>query len=1051
MDLFKEHYERLNSEQRQAVDMTEGALLVLAGPGTGKTQLLSIRAANIIQSKKARPENILILTFSNAARVAMRERLSEIIGPDGYNLDVETFHSFANSIVLESESAVEYIKEKIEIGEIEKIRALEYIIDNVKGVEPLRPFGAPYIHRQEIEKRISELKNEGIRPDEFKRQLTGLHPDGINLEGKNLPRLKALALLYENYEKLKNEDCGLLFDQRGRMDYDDMILIAIDALKKESTLRDVFRSQYKYVMVDEFQDTNGAQLELLFYVIGNDAPNVCCVGDDDQAIYRFQGASLANFRALKEKVKGLNTIELKSNYRSTPEIITFSNKIITQLSEEERLSVKNLQSCRSYDKHGVRFLEFSAKEEELAFLTQEIKRQAEFITQEENLSLDERAKPYNNIAVLVRKRRQIQVLIDAFLRAGIPYATDGKEDIRPEKRVRQMLDVLELAGLFGGENDRKSTVLYKVLSSDYIRANHADIIKIIESVSARKRAVLSNGLKKYNDYGFFQEFLSGFPVDNENAPKEEDSQALDITKNLNLKNPRALHMAAWAVSRLMTDGAVRPVHDLVMRYISDVNLHRYILSTYEKDKLLRIRDLRALGSFVNSIKESDLTDPALNLEKYTWELGLRETHGMPLRGELATFSQDGVRLYTAHSAKGLEFYTVFAPFCLQRESWPVRGKPDTVPLPPEIYKSKQRVKEKERIKELSVYDELRLFYVVSTRAKAHLIYTAALHEKAVTTQFLSNLNIKAETIPFEEEEFLIRFLSGSKPRDLFEGASHILKDMVRHLTLNPTSLNNYISCGRKFLYDNVLRLPGRKNQHLTFGNCAHKALEELYSLFIKDKKFPSFDFFEKVFNRELQFQGVNDQIKNWCRHKLETSIKDWYRKDSKDPLMPIDLENKLEIQLPEGLIFKGAFDKIEREPGGAVRVVDYKTGKPDDHVKAIANSRDISAYECDNYYRQLVAYKLLYDKASGHGKREKISKGMIQFLEPAGSTVIKYGLEKGIFRNEIVELTNDMTQELETVILRCWKDIRALKFDRLPERDEKKRCSRCEYDSICWG
>lgn len=1024
MNSFIKHYKRLNSEQRQAVDITEGAILVLAGPGTGKTQLLSIRAANIIQNKKARPKSILILTFSNAARTAMRERLTEIIGPEGYNINVETFHSFANSIVLESEGAVEYTKEKIEISEIEKIKALEYIIDNVKGVEPLRPFGAPYIHREEIEKRISELKNEGIGPEKFKQLLKDIRPDGINIEEKHLPRLNALALVYDNYEKLKNEKSGLIFDERGRIDYDDMILIAIDVLKKEKELRETFKSQYKYVMVDEFQDTNGAQLELLFNVIGDNYPNVCCVGDDDQAIYRFQGASLANFRILKERIKDIKIIELKSNYRSTFEILGLSHEIITQLSENERLSLKKLESCRDYDKKSIRFLEFSTKEEELAFLTGEIKRQAELIEQSSGLTPDEKAKPYNNIAVLVRKRSQIQTLIDAFLRAGIPYATDGKEDIRSEKRVRQMLDVLELAGLTVEENDRKSTVLYKILSSDYIGAKHTDIIKLIEQANARKRKGDS----------FFLEFLSHFVTKTD--PKEEDS---------------ALHKAALAISRLLTDSAVRPVHDLVMQYIEDVGLYRYILHSYENDKLIRIRELRALVSFVNSIKESDLADPALNLEKFMEELNMRRTHSMPLQGELATLSQDGVRLYTAHAAKGLEFYTVFAPFCLQRESWPIRRKPDVVPLVPEIYKSKQRVKEKEQIAELSLYDELRLFYVVSTRAKANLIYTAALHEKAVTTQFLSRLNLKAETIPVEEEKFLIRFLSENKPGDLFEDTEPVLKDIVRHLTLNPTSLNNYITCKRKFLYDNVLRLPGKKNQHLIFGNCAHKALENVYSLFMKDKKFPSFEVFKKTFNRELQYQGVKDQIKNWCSHRVETTIKDWYQKESKAPLIPIDLENKLEIEMAEGLIFKGAFDKIEEENDGTLRVIDYKTGKPDDHVKAMANSRDISAYECDDYYRQLIAYKLLYERVYAGKEPKKVSKGVLQFLEPAGSTVKKYALEKGVFRNVIVELTDDMTRELESVILRNWGEIRMLKFDRLPERDEKARCVRCEYDSICWG
>ncbi|MFQ5952180.1 MAG: UvrD-helicase domain-containing protein, partial [Candidatus Omnitrophota bacterium] len=212
MSTFQEHYDRLNKQQKQAVDATEGPLLILAGPGTGKTQLLSIRAANIIQNKEALPENILILTFTNAAAREMRERLAQMIGHDGYNVEVETFHSFANSIVLESEGAIQFVKDKIEISEVEKVRAIEYILDNMKGVEPLRPFGSPYIHRKEIEKRISELKNEGILPGDFKKSLKDLRPDGINLEDKHMTRLNALAIIYENYEKLKNEDCDILFD-----------------------------------------------------------------------------------------------------------------------------------------------------------------------------------------------------------------------------------------------------------------------------------------------------------------------------------------------------------------------------------------------------------------------------------------------------------------------------------------------------------------------------------------------------------------------------------------------------------------------------------------------------------------------------------------------------------------------------------------------------------------------------------------------------------------------------------------------------------------------
>ena len=141
----------LNKEQKEAVETLDGPLLIVAGPGTGKTQLLSVRAANIVKRGKASPQNILIVTFTNAAARTMRERLASIMGPDGYNVEVETFHSFANSVVLESEEALNYVKDKIDMRDVEKIRALEYIFDNTAGVEPLKPFGAPYVHLKEIQ------------------------------------------------------------------------------------------------------------------------------------------------------------------------------------------------------------------------------------------------------------------------------------------------------------------------------------------------------------------------------------------------------------------------------------------------------------------------------------------------------------------------------------------------------------------------------------------------------------------------------------------------------------------------------------------------------------------------------------------------------------------------------------------------------------------------------------------------------------------------------------------------------------------------------------
>ncbi|MFH1380805.1 MAG: ATP-dependent DNA helicase, partial [Candidatus Omnitrophota bacterium] len=903
---------KLNKEQQKAATLLDGPLLVVAGPGTGKTHLLSARAANIVREKKADPENILILTFTNAAARAMRERLAALLGRDGYNIEVETFHSFANSIVLESEKAIKYVKDKIDMQDVEKIKALEYIMDSAPGVEPLKPFGVPYIHLNEVQHRISELKNEGISPEGFKKQIKTIEENRQDLEEKYIARLKALALIYEKYENLKNADSSILFDQRGRKDYDDMILIALLALRSEKELRESFCKQYKYIMVDEYQDTNGAQLELLFLIMNSKSPNICCVGDDDQSIYRFQGATLANFRILREKLPSMPTIVLKDSYRSTQDIVDLSRKIISQIPDAERITRKELATGKKYKNSKIDFLEFLTETEELAYLIGEIKKQVVQIKKDNSLLPEERKKPYNQIAVLVRKRSQRQKVIQAFLAAGIPYAADGNENIRQEKRVQQMLDILELANVSTENNDKKSLALYKVLSSDYASIRQADILKFIAFVNCQKQSAKRDAKNTnfFNSITLFQEFMNRFSWGETTPPKKEDSDALWIKKELKLEYPHMLHKTAWAIGRLLVDARTRPVHDLLLSYLKDMEFYKFLLKEYEDNRVLKTRDLRAIASFINKIKESTLARPNLRLDDFVNELELREVHNLPINGELATLSQDGVRIYTAHSSKGLEFHTVFVPFALEQQSWPVRSKGEVMPLPLEIYKSKEKVDEKMKVRVLKIYDELRLFYVASTRAKAVLIYTATPGEKIIMSRFLSPLGLlPRQASPKMEDKFLLDFLNGTQSPESFSSTSAILKDMVSKMNLTPTKLNNYLSCRRKFMYNYVLGLPGKKTPHLVFGNCAHKALEEVYGYYMQKKCFPEFKFYKQAFLKELEFEGVNEAIKHMCRSRLE-SLQFWYKEESKNPIMPLSLEADLSISFSGGLVFKGKFDKI---------------------------------------------------------------------------------------------------------------------------------------------
>ena len=1036
---------RLNAEQKEAVDTLEGPLLIVAGPGTGKTQLLSARAANIMSEKRLPGENMLILTYTNAAAKSVKERLAKLVGFEGYKIFAETFHGFANSVILDSEEAAEYLRERVQMTDLEKIKCLEYIVDHfTDSVSALRPFGYPYLYIREIARKISDLKNEGIAPSEFEKALGDVEPDGVYVEKKHIPRLKELSFIYKKYEELKKGGDKNIFDERGRYDYDDMIMIAIEILEKQPELAHVYREKYKYIMVDEFQDTNGAQLKLLFLLSGEDKPNLCCVGDDDQSIYRFQGASIANFKLLKDKFPQIKIIRLKNNYRSAKEIIDLSSKIIKHIPRKERLDEpKELQPKKDYRNKSIEFKTFSTEDEEIMYIASKIKDIAEIIKKSGDLTLRERKKAYNHIAVLVRKRASILKLIDYFLKIGIPYSTDGKEDISCQKRVRQMIDVLKLPGLMTYDLDERDVALYRVLSGDFLEIPQSDVLTFVNFANKKKRVFESS---------LFEEFIKSFEINDLNKkPDSSATKKLPLLKKIRLERAHKMHLASWAIQRLSEDANTRPVHDLLMGWVEDSGLYKFIVREYDKNRILLTRELRSLTSFINMVKNLTLARPDLTLSEFMDELETMKTHNMPVAGQLVTSTQDGVRIITAHASKGLEFHACFIPFCVQDKNWPLKPLPEKLPLPPSVVKTKESVKSKPELSQLSFFDETRLFYVASSRAKSNLIFTASPSGDAVASSFFNTLTHGLKESAKPEEEILKEFFKKEKGVDTFKNTRSTLKDTVNNLTLTPTKLNNFLRCKRKFLYANLLLLPGKKNQSLVFGNCAHKAAEDTYRIYKNEKKFPDFSFFKKSFKRELKFQGVNKTIQNWCLAKLE-ELKRWFDRAKLNPVIPINLEKKKIITLKGGIIFSGKYDKVEfeNEQKGLIRIIDYKTGKPDKHIKQVEDVNNLASDDCDDYLRQLVAYKMLYERDTYEPAGYHVSHGVLAFLEPAKNTSRKYNLTKGEYVDKKIPVTEKMVDEFEGVILSVWRQINNLEFDKLPERDRSK-CGNCAFDSMCWG
>ncbi|MDO9463997.1 MAG: ATP-dependent DNA helicase [bacterium] len=1039
--MYSNYYNQLNDKQKAVVDNIKEHVVVLAGPGTGKTQVLSVRTANILKRNNASPSNILILSFTNAASGTIRERIVEIIGADGYFVEVETYHSLANSIITESEEVSEAFGEKIELHDTERIKLIRYILDNLDNISQIRPFRAPYHYEKEIIRNINILKREGITPDDFSQCLSNIFTDGEIIQEKHIPKLNQFEKVYRMYEELKDSGEKHVLDERGRYDFDDMIIMATHILNHDKNLGKKYRGKFSYIMVDEFQDTNKAQLKLLLSLINPKKTNLCVVGDDDQSIYRFQGASIANFRTIKDRFKNLTQMTLTENYRSTPEILNISRKLIEEIPSHKRISQKSLVPHHRLKSvvfsNGVKSLKFGSLREEVSFIVEEIKR----LVREKIIPGDD---PYSDIAILLRTRKDILPIIDAFLQTGIPYVTDGKEDISSHLRVRQLFSALNLA-VNSHNPEHADRYIFELLASDYFEIDVSDMTALLSYVSLKKRKNI-NGNKSIT---FLEEITSGFPGNT--SPTEQESNQLKITKHINLKKPLKLHKFSWAIQRLIKDSGTRSVHQLILQYIKDSGMLEFILAQYETDQILKVRDLRAISSFIECVKEQVTTNPIMTITDFVGNINLQQSYGIGIQGILASSHQKGVRVLTAHSGKGTEFHTVFIPFCIHDKKWPKKLITDLIPIPQTILQIPESVCSLEAMKKLHIYDEIRLFYVACTRAKANLFFTAAPLEKDITSMFLKNMDIEPQPCLIPEEHVLRFSIDTVKERPPFLQTDEILKDYVKFITLNPTNVNDYVKCKRSFLYNNLLMIPSELTESLLFGTCVHKALSKTYEIYKKRqslsrRSLPGFSFFENVFKTCLENMSPGQRIEQGCLGKVE-ELRNWYQKKAESPACVLFIEKSLGIFINENIPFSGRFDRIDTVGNNRnVCVIDYKTGDAYRHIKSITDNNDPLNKDCDPYLHQLIAYKLILENQP---EPYKVASCKLEFLEPAKRTVKKYDIEEGEYKTLELTITDKMAEDMKKLIIDVWKRIHNLEFEKLSEYD-KTKCDNCNFRCVCW-
>ena len=968
---FREEYKRLNEQQKLAVDTIEGPVMVIAGPGTGKTQILAARIGKILLETDALPENILCLTYTDAGVVAMRKRLLGFIGPDAYKVNIYTFHAFCNDIIQENLSLFE--RNILDpISELERIELFKELIDAFPKNHPLKRYrGDVYYEIRGLKDLFSTMKREGWTPeminqkmDEYIRSLPtrdeyiakratkefkkgDVRTDKIEEETEKMEKLRAAVNEFSNFQQLMRN--------RNRYDFDDMINWVLKAFENNKQLLANYQERYQYILVDEYQDTSGAQNNLVEMLISYwDKPNVFVVGDDDQSIFRFQGANVENMEAFMKKYADLLTIVLENNYRSTQPILDISKTLIEKntsrlISTNPGLGLtKNLISSNKLINHLTTppvIKEYESQRQEMADIVLQVE------------SLVTSGIPAGKIAIIYKENKYGEELAKFFALKKIAVFSKRSLNLFEIPFAQKIISIFRYLAAehdtpYGGDE-----MLFEILHFDFYKISPIEIAKLSIEVADKQFSQNKTSLRR-------------LLYEKANAPAKDLFDA---------GIPESLKKASGIFERLIGEVPNVTIQTLLENIVRVGGILNYIMQSPEKIWLLQV--LTALFDF---IKEETRRNPFITLEKLVQIIDLMEDNEISIPLIQISGSDKGVNLLTTHGSKGLEFEYVFFAGC-NASFWEKKRSPGRgYKMPDTIFSAVTKTTEEEELR--------RLFYVAITRAEKYLAVSYARFrndgKELEPSMFIAEI-LDKHTLPVEKISIPIDALMDFESLQFSETAPEIEKIEEDFLTLiidkfvmSLTALNNYLKCPLEFYFKNLIRIPSPKNEASEFGSSVHYALQKLFEKMKADprQQFPSKDEMLQDFNwfmhrhRESFTREAFDRRIEYGFEVLGTYYDKYINTWNKIAVVEINIRNVVVRDVP----IKGKLDKLEFN-GKEVNVVDYKTGdieKAKDKLKP----PDDKQPDGGDYWRQAVFYKILVDNYKQ--KDWKVTSTEFDFIEP---------------------------------------------------------------------
>lgn len=994
---FQELYNQLNDEQKKAVDVIDGPVLVLAGPGTGKTQVLTMRVANILLQTDTPPDAILALTFTESGVRAMRERLLSIIGTTAYYINIHTFHSFASEIIRANPDEFILSSQLEPLSDLERVRIFKEIFDEL-NLKNIKPFNASYYYLPATVSKIKDLKREAIDPNEY---LDYIEQSQDQMDEKDYAKNTELLEVYKLYQQKLRE--------YGRYDFEDMINFVIDRFKNSPTLLSKYQERFHYFLVDEFQDTNSAQAELLYQLSSfwDPEPNLFVVGDDDQSIYRFQGASIENIVKFNEKYPNSQKIALVKNYRSVQPVLDVAQNVIQNNSQRISNKLEISKDQKSHHNHEtekvITAAEFSSSYTENHYIATKVKE-----------LLDEGVEA-SEIAIIYRNNSDSIDISDMLARFNIEYTLEGGENVLHTGiivRLLHLLRVIHKVRVMDEDLD-----LFTLLNYEFIKTHPLDVLKLSRFASNRK-------------INFFEAI---------NHPELKTARLGDMEAFINFYK----RLVLWneAASNLT-------VSELIEKVMEESGFLNWILSrpaSYEY--------LNKLNSFLSEVKRLNYTNRELTLEDFLNYIDLMLENNISINEETIQVEKNAVKLTTAHKSKGLEFKYVFIPKFIDKK-WSNTTTRDLIKLPRSILATIQQAS-KEEEKSHQEEDDRRLFFVTLTRAKQHIYITSAkkyqtntYQREGIQSMFYHELpeqNIESIDISKYEKnvsEVLKDLIKPARPDTDIDGDEKaFLEQALKNFKLSASSLNSYLECPYKFKLEFLFRTPSPQVRALVLGSAVHKALEMAHKK-LRDGGNVDFNYIKEEFSQELRKELMAEKELNEIEEEGVSIMKIYYEtyieEFSMQPKNLLYLEKFFgwgwSKPLLDGEIhLQGKVDKITllNEDEKTIRITDYKTGKPKSRNEILGKTK----YANESQFRQLLFYKLLLELDNTFNY--KVQEVELDYI----------GHRTSKPKRELFTIEEKDIETLKGIIRNVSQNIKGLKFDRTTDYS---LCENCKFRYHCW-